>query len=374
MDDVFQFKIVGLGGKTGYIENLYFYDNDPIPDTEAPTGFTATVGAVTYNSVELLLNATDNSGGVNYTIIYGTTTLTTGGYSGWQKSFVINGLNDSTDYSFSVAAYDVAGNAALNNPLVVPVTTRSGLIVPTVEPSEYHFIPAATVISIFGDDFTTIPDINYNPNWNQKTIVTTYTIVTPNENHPVLKYDNFDYQGIDFNGTYDASAMTMLHIDVFTPNETSISVQLISMTATGAAVALTPLNLNVWNSYDIPLSAFTGLSKFDLHQFMTSNGSGGKVVYLDNIFLYSNTTGIPIVKASDLFKCYPSMVTNNLNVVAVSDISMITVHNLLGQEVKSVTVNTTEKLIDLSTVSAGNYFIKVKMSDGQQSTQKIVKL
>jgi hypothetical protein len=376
MDEVFQFEITGSGGKTVYIENLYFYDNDPTPDTEAPTGFTATKGAVTYNSVELLLNAMDNSGSVNYTITYGTKTLTTGSYSGVQKSFVVNGLNDSTDYSFSIVANDMAGNAASNNPLVVIATTRAGLIVPTtIAVPLLDSIPAANVISIFDDNFTAIPNIDYSTNWNQKTFFTTYTIVTPTGNHPVLKYDNFDYQGIDFNGSHDASAMTMLHIDVFTPNETSISVQLISMTTSGPAVALSPINLNVWNSYDIPLSAFVGLSKSDIHQFMTSNGSGGKVVYLDNIFLYSNTTtGISTMEASDLFKCYPSMVTNNLNVVAGSDISLISVHNLLGQLVNFVTVNATEKLIDLSTVSAGNYFVTVKMSNGQQSTQKIVKL
>ena len=374
MDKVFQFEVTGSGGKTVYIENLYFYDNDPTPDTQAPTGFTATKGAVRYNSVELLLNAMDNSGSVNYTISYGTTTLTTGSYSGVPKSFIVSGLNDSTNYSFSVVVSDMAGNKASNDSLVVTATTLAGLIVPTEDPPLSDSIPAKNVISIFDQNYTSIPNIDYNTFWNQKTVFSMYTIVTPNENHQVLKYDNFDYQGIDLNGTYDMSAMSMLHIDVFTPNETSISVQLISMTASGPAVPLTPINLNVWNSYDIPLSAFTGLSLSDIHQFMTGNGSGGKVIYLDNIFLYSNTTGIPTVKASDLFKCYPSMVTNNLNVVAGSEMNMITVHNLLGQVVNSVTVNATEKTIDLSNVSAGNYFVTVKMSNGQQSTQRIVKL
>jgi len=316
----------------------------------------------------------DNSGSVFYTITYGTKTLTTSGYSGVPISFVVNGLNDSTNYSFSVVAHDMAGNVASDSPLVVTATTLTGLIVPAVDPPLSDTIPAANVITIFDHGFTSIPKIDYNTNWNQKTVVSTYTIVTPDNNHPVLKYDNFDYQGIDFNGTYDASAMTMLHVDVFTPDETTISVQPISMTSSGHAVALTPINLNAWNSYDIPLSAFVGLSKSDIHQFMTSNGSGGKVVYLDNIFLYSNTTGIPTVKASGLFKCYPSMVVNNLNVVGGSDISMITIHNLLGQVINSFIVNAAEKLIDLSAVSSGNYFVTVKMSNGQQSTQKIVKL
>lgn len=104
---------------------------DAAPDTEVPTTFTATIGAVTLNSVELLLNATDNSGSVIYTITYGTTSQNVTGISGEQKSVIISGLTSSTDYSFSVEAKDATGNAALNNPIVVPASTTSDSEGPT---------------------------------------------------------------------------------------------------------------------------------------------------------------------------------------------------------------------------------------------------
>lgn len=92
-------------------------------DSQAPTGFTATLGTVTMNSVQLLLNGSDNSGSLTYTITYGSNTITVTGNSGVQQTKVISGLASSTAYSFSVTAKDAAGNTAANNPIVVNATT-----------------------------------------------------------------------------------------------------------------------------------------------------------------------------------------------------------------------------------------------------------
>jgi hypothetical protein len=92
-------------------------------DTQIPINFTATVGNVTSSSVELLLNATDNSGNVVYNVTYGGTTITSAGASGVQKSLVISGLNSNTNYTFSVAASDISGNNATNNSIVLNATT-----------------------------------------------------------------------------------------------------------------------------------------------------------------------------------------------------------------------------------------------------------
>ncbi|MHA3789444.1 glycosyl hydrolase [Flavobacterium hauense] len=92
-------------------------------DTQAPTAFTASLGTVTATSVELLLNATDDSGTITYNISYGTNTTSTTGISGVQKSLVINSLTPSTAYTFSIAASDAAGNNAANNSILVQATT-----------------------------------------------------------------------------------------------------------------------------------------------------------------------------------------------------------------------------------------------------------
>ncbi len=97
-----------------------------MPDTEKPTSFTATKAAVTYSSVELLLNATDNSGSVYYTVSYDNTSFVVNGTSGVQTSTIIRGLSPSTLYNFSIVVKDGSGNTA-NNPISLSATTSESI-------------------------------------------------------------------------------------------------------------------------------------------------------------------------------------------------------------------------------------------------------
>ena len=81
--------------------------NKAAADTEKPTAFTATKGTVTYNSVALVLNATDNSGVVAFDITYGTTTVSTSALSGVSKTYTVTGLDPLTAYNFSVVVVAV---------------------------------------------------------------------------------------------------------------------------------------------------------------------------------------------------------------------------------------------------------------------------
>ena len=92
-------------------------------DTIAPENFTAIIGNVSASTVEILLNATDNSGKVTYNVIYGSTTKSINGDSGVQKSLIINSLTPETMYSFNVSAKDLSGNTASNNAIALQATT-----------------------------------------------------------------------------------------------------------------------------------------------------------------------------------------------------------------------------------------------------------
>ena len=108
------------------IDYVRVYQNTVV-DTQKPTNFTAAVGAITSSSVELLLNATDDSGTIGYDITYGSTTLSFANPSGVQKSVIIPNLSANTNYTFSVTASDLAGNTALNNPIALNAKTTSAL-------------------------------------------------------------------------------------------------------------------------------------------------------------------------------------------------------------------------------------------------------
>jgi beta-glucanase (GH16 family) len=92
-------------------------------DSEAPTNFTATVGAITSSSVQLLLNANDNSGNIAYSINYNGTTINVANPAGNQKSVIVSNLSPSTNYTFSVTASDLSGNSYISNPILINATT-----------------------------------------------------------------------------------------------------------------------------------------------------------------------------------------------------------------------------------------------------------
>lgn len=104
------------------IDYVRVYQNTTV-DTENPTNFSALLGEVTGSTVELLLNGSDNSGTVLYTINYGSTTTSIAGISGIQQSVVIPSLNSNTSYVFTITASDLAGNNFPNNPIIVNATT-----------------------------------------------------------------------------------------------------------------------------------------------------------------------------------------------------------------------------------------------------------
>jgi hypothetical protein len=104
------------------IDYVRVYQNTLV-DTQSPTNLTATVGAVTSSTVQLLLNANDNSGTVVYNISYNGVNLTFANPSGVQKSVIIPNLVSNTGYNFIVSATDIAGNA--NNTVLVSAQTTA---------------------------------------------------------------------------------------------------------------------------------------------------------------------------------------------------------------------------------------------------------
>lgn len=360
---------------------IYYKVGDcSVTDSEAPTSFTATKGQVTSTSVELLLNATDNNSVIVYTVSYGSTPtiVSQNGTSSVEKSFVVTGLTPNTAYTFSVEAKDAADNVAANNPLSVQATTTGGLssAAPTPDKS------SDKVISIYSDAYTPVGSLNLNPGWGQSTVQSEVQI----EGNNTLKYESLNYQGITFSHIYPVSSgMTHLHIDVWTEDETVF--QLYPICWTGSAneaekyKALSPLNIGVWNSFNISLSDFTtqGLTMGDVYQFKVvgsgnTSGVSKKTVYIDNLYFYNDTsTGSALVSYSDDVYCYPVVVKDQLTVNAKSEIKQIVIQNLLGQVVKVNTVKAAETKIDCSNLSSGNYILTISFDGGNKTTRKFIK-
>ena len=69
---------------------------------------------------------------------------------------------------------------------------------------------------------------------------------------------------------------------------------------------------------------------------------------------------------------YPNPVTNVLNVSAVQNLSSVSIHNIMGQNVISKALNVNNTQIDMANLSAGYYFLKV-VSGNDSQIIKIIK-
>ncbi|MEX0289143.1 MAG: hypothetical protein AB3N14_08510, partial [Flavobacteriaceae bacterium] len=162
---------------------------------------------------------------------------------------------------------------------------------------------AADVISIFGETYSNISGIDYDPNWGQSGHMMVNTAYDPGDGNLALAYPNFNFQGTDFSGNaQDASAMEFLHVDIWVPTGTDRQVKVSPInTGTGAGEVLVevPITPGSWNSVDLPIGDFTGMTwdqviqmKFD-GQF-NGDGSGNTDpydIYLDNIYFYRAASG-----------------------------------------------------------------------------------
>lgn len=73
------------------------------------------------------------------------------------------------------------------------------------------------------------------------------------------------------------------------------------------------------------------------------------------------------------FKFYPNPVKDLLTITYETSISKVSVVNLLGQQLMSKSVNANESQLDLSTLSAGTYLVRITTEDNLEKTIKIVK-
>lgn len=241
-------------------------------------------------------------------------------------------------------------------------------------------VAAAKVISLFSNAYTNVTVSTWKTDWSPIVTLTDLQIA----GNDVKKYTNLSFVGIETNPpTIDASSMNYFHLDYWTADITTFKVKLVDFGANGAylggddveyELSFTP-TASTWNSIDIPLTNFTGLTtKAHLAQYILSCVPTGGTVYIDNMYFYNNTgTGLTNVTNIKGISCYPNPAVNKLTISAKSEISEVTVRNLIGQSIKTEVVNGTSKTIDLSGLASGNYFMVAKMSNGQVATQKIVK-
>ncbi len=180
------------------------------------------------------------------------------------------------------------GTFFIDNAYFYKATSGGGAGLTVAAPTPPVRVPA-DVVSIFSGAYTDVAGTDFFPNWGQSTVVSDTTVA----GNLTKKYATLNYQGIQFASPVDASAMTKLHIDLWTPNCTAFDVSLIntSPATVEQKVTLTP-TLSGWNSFDINLSQYTNIALNNIGQFkLEGTPSGSSIVYLDNIYFYKPAGG-----------------------------------------------------------------------------------
>lgn len=159
-------------------------------------------------------------------------------------------------------------------------------------------LPAANVISVFSNAYTNVPVDYFNGYWGGSTTQTSDISVNGND---LKQYTNLNYVGIEFqNPTIDASAMTTLHLDLFSQESGSLTIRLRDRGNNGKiesdnngnpigddADLTYTVNMqgNQWNGVEIPLNGGLANQKNNMSQIVFVGGVSSFIV--DNIYFHN---------------------------------------------------------------------------------------
>jgi beta-glucanase (GH16 family) len=310
---------IAMGGVAGAISSNYtqssmyvrVYQNTLV-DTQAPTNFTAAIGAVTSSTIELLLNANDNSGNVSYSISYnGGNIINTSNPSGVQKSVIISNLSSNTNYNFSITASDFAGNNYVSNPIVLNATT-TGII-------------GCSGIS------TTAQVGSFSTGYNYA----------------------FETLGTDVKITFELLDTDKVGVVAFLWKQspfsetqmTNISGNIFTKTITGQTIGSTI-------NYAVKFAYSGGLSVTNYYTYVVGNNCALQVNSVDTIdFSFQNP------------------VNDVVNIITEAKIDKVEIYDFLGNLVIDTNKNTIK--IDVSSLSKGIYLINVYSGD-KKGIKKII--
>jgi len=251
----------------------------------------------------------------------------------------------------------------------------------TAAPSQPARTPA-NVRSIFSSAYTDISVDTYDTDWCPGTTTEIMIAGTPTK-----KITGLGCEGIDFqSGRFDATGFGFFHMDIWTATDLqdkSFNFKFsdwqggdgeagaLEYSATNGNILL-PGNEGTWISIDLPLSSFTsinGVDGSDVVQFVISSDLG--TVYYDNLYLHNNNLSTDDF-ADAQFKVYPNPTKNNWNIKSKTTISSVTVYDILGKQVSTLTPNTSAVEISTSNIKSGVYFARIEGINGSK-TVKLIK-
>ena len=163
--------------------------------------------------------------------------------------------------------------------------------------------PAANVISLFSNPYTNVPVDTWSAVWDQADVSNVQI-----EGNDTKLYQNLVYAGIEFTtNPINATGMSHFRMDIWTHDPTAVpavfKIKLVDFGADGAyaggddseheltfdANSTPALVSDAWITFDIPLSAFTGMTARGHVAQLIISGTPN-TVYVDNVLFRNHTT------------------------------------------------------------------------------------
>ncbi len=341
-----QLKLVStpFGGTTVYLDNIYFFKSSSGPTI---SGFTVPAKFMGDAPFTLIAPTSNSTGAFTYTSS-NTSVATISG-----SLVTIKGVGNSIIKATQAAAGSFgAGSISATLSVSFPPPAVAAPTPPLRIPANY--------ISLFSNAYTNITGIDWAPGWGQTTTVTNLTIAGDS----TKKYSNFNYQGVQFTGVVDASAMNYLHLDIWTADCTTFDAYLINQTtAVEQKVTLSPTLLG-WNSFDIPLSQYNLIALNNIGQ-MKFVGTASSEVYLDNIYFFYNKGTAPVVSITAPLNnaTYNAPANIVINATATSAGSMIKKVEFFKGGTSLGVDSVSPYTLNWNNVNAGNYTITARATD-----------
>ncbi|RYZ49769.1 MAG: hypothetical protein EOP49_15480, partial [Sphingobacteriales bacterium] len=275
------------GSATFYIDNVYFWKpasgGNPAPTYGAFSIPTKVVGAADF---AIPAPTTNSTGAITYTSSNtGVATIVSG------SSLHVVGAGSSTITLNQAADATHAAGTTSATFTVTPASTT-----PTAGPATPPARNTWDVFSQYGAAYTNQTGVTFY-DFGGSTIVGDVTL---GDGQVVKKYTNHLYSGISTNGalTLNVSAMTKMHIDVWSPDFVSFKIKLEAANGGNRELEVPATKVQgAWNSYDLDLSTYSSAGGPDMTQLRyivpVTNDGAGRTLYITNVYFYRPATTQP---------------------------------------------------------------------------------
>lgn len=369
-NSVFQMKFDGQFNSDGsantdpfdiYLDNIYFWKSPVATGTDATLASIEIDGAPIEGFAAAQLSYTYGVPGGSSTIPQITSATT-------------------TDASATVVVTDAS---TLPGTATIAVTSGDGANMQTyminyifdspIEPAPTPTADPSTVISMFSDAYTDVAVDTWNTEWSEATFADGDIA-----GDAVKIYTDLGFNGVEtIASPIDASGMSFLNMDIWSPNMDNILIKLVDFLGDGfqggngdtEAELTIPVTKGEWMTLQIPLADFTagGMTALsDVNQLIiTSQPFGRGTVYVDNVYYstMSVDTEDEIVLDATI---YPNPLSAGDRLHITGDVEHVSIYSLDGRLVSQSSVQS------IPSLAGGQYVVRLSGRDGSSKTLKLL--